>query len=249
MSNRRLERWQHEADKWLLVAAGIFLVAYAIPILHPSLPAWLDRTCQVVIYGLWAVFVGDLVVRVSLSERRGRYLLSNWLDVLVVALPILRPLRAVRAILLISVLTRRGQPFVRGKVVQAVTVSGIALCGIAALAVLDSERDAPGANITTPGDAAWWAATTVTTVGYGDKYPTTTEGRLIAVSLMVTGLALLGVVTASIASWFVERLSEVKEAENRTEVALDDVLAELAQLRQALASLTATAREPRTKPK
>jgi voltage-gated potassium channel len=183
------------------------------------------------------VFACDLLVRVILAENRGRYLLNNWLDVLAVALPVLRPLRAVRAILLISILTRRGQPFARGKVVQAVIASGIALCAIAALAVLDAERNAAGANITTPGDAAWWAATTITTVGYGDRYPTTTEGRLIAVSLMVTGLALLGMITAAIASWFVERISEAKEAENRTEVALEDVTAELAQLRNVLASL------------
>jgi voltage-gated potassium channel len=237
MSDVRLRRWQDETDEWLLVAAAIFLVAYAIPIVHPSLPAWLDHSCQVIIYAVWATFVVDLVVRVCLAERRGRYLLSNWFDLLIIALPLLRPLRAVRALLLISVLTRRGQPFVRGKVVQAVAVSGLGLCGIAALAVLDAERNAPGANIVTVGDAAWWTATTVTTVGYGDKYPTTVEGRFIAVSLMVLGLALLGVITAAIASWFVERISEVKASEDQTQVMLAEVRAGLVELRQALAAL------------
>jgi voltage-gated potassium channel len=212
----------------------VFLVADAIPIVDPSLPTWLDHACQTIIYVVWAAFVADLAVRLWLAERRGRYLLTNWFDVLVVALPLLRPLRAVRALLLISVLTRRGQPFVRGKVVQAVTVSGAALCGIAALAVLDAERNAPGANIVTLGDAAWWTATTVTTVGYGDKYPTSVEGRLIAVSLMVLGLALLGVITAAIASWFVERISEVKASEDQTQQALLEIRAELAELRKEL---------------
>jgi voltage-gated potassium channel len=177
-------------------------------------------------------------VRVSLAEQRGRYLLTNWFDLLVIALPLLRPLRAVRALLLISVLTRRGQPFVRGRVVRAVTVSGAGLCGIAALAVLDAERNAPGANIVTLGDAAWWTATTVTTVGYGDKYPVTVEGRLIAVSLMILGLALLGVITAAIASWFVERISEVASSEDETQAMLAEVRGELSEIREALASLS-----------
>lgn len=75
---------------------------------------------------------------------------------------------------------------------------------VAAVAVLDAERDAWDASITTFGDALWWTVTTITTVGCGDRYPVTTEGRIVAGALMVGGIALLGVVTASIASWFVQ---------------------------------------------
>lgn len=82
---------------------------------------------------------------------------------------------------------------------MAVYVAGgsalIAFC--AALAVLDAERANPGANITTFGDAAWWAVTTMTTVGYGDRHPTTGTGRLAAAGLMVVGIPLLGSVTAT----------------------------------------------------
>ena len=84
--------------------------------------------------------------------------------------------------------------------------------GLGAVAALDAEQDAPNANITTIGDALWWAATTVTTVGYGDRYPVTTAGRFIAVTLMVVGIALVGAITASIAAWFVSSL----EAEKRS---------------------------------
>jgi voltage-gated potassium channel len=79
------------------------------------------------------------------------------------------------------------------------------------VAALDAERDAPKANITTIGDALWWAATTVTTVGYGDRYPVTTTGRIIAVTLMVVGIALVGAITASIAAWFVTSLDREKQ--------------------------------------
>nr|MBA3233489.1 two pore domain potassium channel family protein [Propionibacteriales bacterium] len=79
---------------------------------------------------------------------------------------------------------------------------------VAAVAMLDAERGAADANIESFGDAAWWAVTTMTTVGYGDRFPVTTEGRLIASALMLAGIALLGVVTAALASWFVERIGD-----------------------------------------
>lgn len=82
----------------------------------------------------------------------------------------------------------------------------------ASLAVLDAERGRPGAIIVSFGDAVWWAVTTVTTVGYGDLYPVTTEGRLIAVGLMVAGIALIGVVTASVATWLIDRVRQVEAA-------------------------------------
>jgi voltage-gated potassium channel len=60
-------------------------------------------------------------------------------------------------------------------------------------------------------DALWWAATTVTTVGYGDRYPVTAVGRLVATGLMVVGIALLGVITASVAAWFVRNIQAARE--------------------------------------
>ena len=77
---------------------------------------------------------------------------------------------------------------------------------VAALGVFEAERDAPEASITTFGDALWWVLTTITTVGYGDLYPVTAEGRLVAGGLMVAGIAVLGTVTAAIATWFLEQV-------------------------------------------
>ena len=94
-----------------------------------------------------------------------------------------------------------------------------------ALAALDAERNATGSNIQTFGDALWWAASTITTVGYGDVTPISTTGRFIAVALMVGGIALLGTVTATIASWFVEQVNEKEEA---SQLATRQQVAELA---------------------
>ena len=79
---------------------------------------------------------------------------------------------------------------------------------ISAVQITISERSLDGSNIKNFGDGLWWAITTVTTVGYGDRYPTTTEGRFLAVVLMIMGISLMGVITASVAAWFVKLSQE-----------------------------------------
>jgi voltage-gated potassium channel len=99
-------------------------------------------------------------------------------------------------------------------VVPMVTDAAAGLLVLAAAAMYDVERRAPSGNIKTFPDELWWAITTVTTVGYGDRYPTTGTGRLVGGALMLVGIALLGVITASIAAWFVDRLRDVQVAED-----------------------------------
>jgi voltage-gated potassium channel len=113
---------------------------------------------------------------------------------------------------------------------------------VGALAVLDVEQSAPDAKIVTFGDALWWAMTTITTVGYGDMYPVTPIGRMVAAALMMSGIAVLGVVTASIASWLVQRVEDTAETTAdameepiRGEVA--DLVAEITSLRREIAEL------------
>jgi voltage-gated potassium channel len=91
------------------------------------------------------------------------------------------------------------------------------------------EAHAKGSNIHSYGDALWWAVVTVTSVGYGDKYPVTAAGRAVAVVLMITGIALFGVVTASIASYFVEQ-----DQDHRAEARMDEILAVLHRLEARL---------------
>ena len=235
VSSTRLLRWQERTDRPLLVAALLFLVAYAVPILQPALPGWAADACRGVSVVVWVLFAVDLVVRIYLAKQRIKYTLSVWLDVLAVLLPALRPLRILRAVVAVRTLTHRGQALARGQVVGFVVAAVSGVCAVAALAVLDAERSSPDANITGIGDALWWSVSTVTTVGYGDHYPTTTEGRVVAIALMVTGIALLGVVTAALASWFVEHLSEVREAEEATNATVEDLAEQIRELRRELA--------------
>jgi len=109
----------------------------------------------------------------------------------------------------------------------------LAFC--AALAVLDAERASPDANIVDFGDAIWWAVTTMTTVGYGDRFPVTGTGRLVAFGLMIGGIALLGTVTATLASWLVETVAAEKEQAEDIQVMvrrLEDKIDQLVEERQ-----------------
>lgn len=84
----------------------------------------------------------------------------------------------------------------------------------------------------------WWAATTITTVGYGDHFPTTPEGKWVGVALMVGGIALAGTITAALASWFVERIGAVQESGADTQDAITRLTEEVRALRTQLADYT-----------
>ena len=85
-----------------MVGAVVFLAAYAVPVLDPDLSAWLFNLCQWLSWITWAVFVLDFVVRLALADERLRYLVRHWYDILVIVLPLLRPLRLLRLIPLLS---------------------------------------------------------------------------------------------------------------------------------------------------
>ena len=197
----RVERWERRTEVPLVLLALAFLAAYAWPVLDPRLDPDLRTVLAAVSFTVWVAFAVDLGVRLWLAQDRRRYALSHWYDVALVALPLLRPLRLLRLLTLVRMLDRSASQSLAGRVLVYVCGAAALATGLGALAVLDAERGAPGANLTAFGDSLWWAATTVTTVGYGDHYPVTTEGRFVAVALMLVGIGLVGAVTASVATW------------------------------------------------
>ncbi|MEJ8280677.1 potassium channel family protein [Pseudonocardia spirodelae] len=213
----RLRAWEARTDVPLTVLSAGFLVLYACEVLltRPGSPLW--QGLETVLWVLWAVFVADVAVRLWLARDRRRFVLDNPLDLLVVLAPFLRFLRLVRLVGAVSVLTRTLRDDLRGRVSSYLVVTVTLLGFVAALGVYEAERDAPDATITTFGDALWWVLTTITTVGYGDRYPVTLEGRLVAAGLMLAGIAVLGTVTATIASWFTEQIEQSRARAAREE--------------------------------
>lgn len=205
----RLDSYEARTSPWLTALAFVFLAVYGTPVVWRDLPAGLVAALEAANAVIWCVFAADLVIRFALAEHRWRWLARHPVDLLAVLVPMLRPLRVLRVLTAgHSLLTRRGGLLRTG---NAVVLSAGVLVVIGALAELDAERGAPGATITSIGDALWWAMTTITTVGYGDMYPVTGLGRVVAAALMVVGISVLGVVTAAVAAWFVQTATDATE--------------------------------------
>ncbi|GAA1382693.1 potassium channel family protein [Catellatospora chokoriensis] len=237
-SEQWVTRWQERTAPALTVLAVVFLVAYAVPILWPALPVAADRLCRITDFGIWAVFGIDYAARLLLSPTRLRFVRQNLFDLVVLILPMIRPLRVLRLLAALINLNRRAEQWTRGRLAVYVAGATTTVVGVAALAILDAERADPATNIDTYTDALWWAVVTITTVGYGDHFPVTPTGQLVALILMISGIGLIGFVTGSLASWIVERIAV---AENTTRDATKDdiaqVLTELGQLRREVAQL------------
>lgn len=207
----RVERWERRCEVPLILLALAFLVAYAWPVLDPRLdPDW-RALLAVLSWTVWIAFATDFAIRLYLADQRSDYALRHWYDVALITLPMLRPFRLLRLVALARILDRSVASTLAGRAL--VYVSGVAAGAVflGALAVLDAERDASGANLTSFGDAIWWACTTVTTVGYGDHFPVTAEGRAVAVVLMVIGMAVMGAVTAAVATALMTRAEQERQ--------------------------------------
>lgn len=228
------------SDRWELAAVGLavaFLAAYALPILRPDSSKEIIDICRAVVWVTWALLAVEVGLRLWHADSKTEFFKARWLDVLAVALPVLRPLRLLRLLVVLSALQRFVGHSLRGRI--AIYVGGsLALTSfVGAVAVLDAERESPDANILNFGDAIWWVATTLSTVGYGDHYPVTTVGRCVAVALMIVGVAFLGVVTASLAAWLIEQVREI-EAESDA-IQRRDILAVHQEVRELRAQLAA----------
>lgn len=240
----RLQHWETRAEWPLAIGALLFLAAYAWPVLDPGLPHEWHRVCDLVDLTVWIAFGIDYVARLSLAPQRWEYFWHHLVDLVVLALPILRPLRLLRLVVLLRILNRRAADSLRGRIAVYVPGATLLLLTCAALAVLEAERGRPGATINTFGDAAWWAVTTISTVGYGDETPVTPTGRFVAAGLMVGGVALLSVVTASIASWLIDRVQAAEEASQAaTRADVEALVAEVRELKALIVVSGVPARE------
>ena len=209
----RANRWERATEIPLLLLAAAFLVAYAWSVLDPTMEPGLASVLTVVSRSVWVAFALDFLGRLYLAERRASYTFQHWYDVVLIAAPMLRPLRLLRLLAFARILNRSAMGNLAGRVSIYVAGAAVMSIGLGALAMLDAERGEPNANIRTVGDALWWAVTTVATVGYGDRYPVTTAGRFIAVALMLVGISVVGALTAVIATWLIENVRQVEQEE------------------------------------
>jgi voltage-gated potassium channel len=178
------------------------------------LPGLSEPSKQVVIIfqtAITLIFLVDFFYRLFSAESKSHYFLRNWgwADLLA-CLPNLRILRFFRIFRVYRLMRDIGLKTITnqllydraGSILYLTIFLGLVIIQTASVLVLNVERANPDANIQTPSDAIWWSYVTITTVGYGDRFPTTTLGRIVGVLLMTAGVALFGVFTSFLANTF-----------------------------------------------
>ena len=190
---------------WSLTFLALaFLFAYS----YPAFVVEVSPSSQSILDGIqwvsWVAFAADLLFGIYKSSDKAQFLKKHPLEILAVVLPFLRPLRLLRFISFGTLVFEKVNLGKSIAITFKVIVTALFLTYLAGIEITMAERGKPGATIESIGDGFWWAITTLTTVGYGDIYPTTTEGRFIAVGLMVSGICVLGFISATVAAWFVK---------------------------------------------
>jgi len=231
---RAINWWTKLSPTFLQVLGVIFLTGYAWPIINPNLSPALHSLCNWTLFVIWVFFAFDYFARLSIADDKRLFVRKNLLDLAAVALPFLPLLRAIRALAAVTVLSRRNRGSRSQQVTTSVVTLAFATWFVAGLAVTEAERHVDGSNIQGVGDGWWWAITTMATVGYGDTYPVSTQGRIVGTALMIMGVALLGTITASIASNF--NSTDAEDSSNGTSSAseVDDLKKRIAELESKL---------------
>lgn len=215
------DRFSAAVEVPLMVLVVLWLPVLMVPLVA-RVPASVAGVREAIDYLVWAVFVVEYLVKFYLAPSRGRFFRRHLIDLLVIAVPVLRPLRLLRllrlftftrAALTLTSALKRARDLLTHHGLHFVLLAVLAIVGVCSAAEFAFERHAPGANIHSFGDALWWAIVTVTTVGYGDKYPVSAGGRGVAVVLMLTGIGLVGVLSATVASYFVGQRAETDMTE------------------------------------
>lgn len=222
-----LSRYSEASEIPMVIVSLIFLAAYTWQVVAD--PTGSEHLItELLMFLTWAVFLADFIVTMVLTEKRKRWTFMNIVNLAVVVLPVFRTLRLLRVVSLLRVLNRATSLAFGQRIMFYVVSSSILLTYTGALAVLDAEREATGANILHFGDALWWAFVTITTIGFGDRFPVTADGRFIAVGLAVAGISLIGLVTVTMGTWVMATLQKIR-AEELAEEEDDDL--ELALLK------------------
>lgn len=200
-----LSRWQQRMAAPTLILSLLYTGSFVYPIYWYPVGHGIKYVCVLINYTIWGLFAIDYMVQFKLAPEKKKYFKTHIVELILVAVPFFRPLRALRALVFTTQASVRSKKSLIQSIPLIMTGAAILMIVIMGAAILDIERSAPGANIHTPMDALWWGLVTITTIGYGDKFPVTTEGRLVAGVMIIFGVAMISTITASFAAWILSQ--------------------------------------------
>jgi voltage-gated potassium channel len=234
-----LNRIEHRL-RFPLAALGVAWSVCGIVVLtsHSSGPA--PQAFVIGLFAIWFVLVVETAVRYIVVSDRRRYFASRQIEPALIVLPFFqlwKVLGVERATILWGEGIERVLAILGHRGLFRVLLAAAGLLFVGAWLVLLFENHAPGSNIHSYHDALWWAVVTVTTVGYGDRFPVTEGGRAVAVILMLVGIGLIGVLTATVASFFVQEHTDANK--DQLQAAHEDLGARLTDIDGRLARMEA----------
>jgi voltage-gated potassium channel len=228
--------------EWVILVATLAVIPVMVIELEASSSGW-RAVAFAANWVIWALFVAELLFILTVAPRKAAALRAHWVDVLIIVLTaplfgrflaslrLVRLVRLLRMLRLFALLTRALQ---RERVVSSGATFRLVAVLTLAIVVLSGSVEAlvDSGDFPSTWDGIWWAMVTVTTVGYGDIYPKTVDGRIIAMVVMLFGIGFLSVLTATVASYFVK-----SDRGGETEsilAALGRLEAEVAELKQQI---------------
>lgn len=212
-----VERIEH-LTRYPMTLLGVAWLVVAIVTLTRRVNGGTTTVLVGVLFGLWALMAAEYLVRLAVCPDRRGYLRRRWVEPATVVVPVFQGWHVLgmeRVTLLVHEGALRVESIMRHHSLFRVLGAAIGTVFLGAWLTLLFEDNAAGANIHSYPTALWWAVVTVTTVGYGDRFPVTAGGRSVAVVLMLLGIGLIGVLTATVASVFVKEHTDANKEEVR----------------------------------
>lgn len=229
---KNLAAWEERSSTPMFVASVLYLLAFAAPIMSTRIQEPYDGYLNIIQMILWGLFAADYCIRLYLAPRRLYFITHNLMNLAIVLLP---AWRIVSFLAMIHLTTNRQYKRLSELAVKLFGYTAIFII-MFALAIYSVESSEPGAMIRDLPTAYWWTFTTLATVGYGDVYPVTGIGRVIAVVVMLYGVGMVAVATGALASWIIEKIGGREEQEYpATKADVDDLRQEISELRALLA--------------
>ncbi|WP_314708211.1 potassium channel family protein [Rothia mucilaginosa] len=229
---KNLAAWEERSSRPMFVASVLYLLAFAAPIMSTHIQEPYDGYLNIIQLILWGLFAADYCIRLYLAPRRLYFITHNLMNLAIVLLP---AWRIVSFLAMIHLTANRQYKRLSELAVKLFGYTAIFII-MFALAIYSVESSEPGSMIRDLPTAYWWTFTTLATVGYGDVYPITGIGRVIAVVVMLYGVGMVAVATGALASWIIEKIGGMEEQEHpATKADVDDLRQEISELRALLA--------------